>query len=134
MARTYFQDFEKDDGTAITVEYGVEGSYSETAYSPMHGADGGDAPEFSILESWPRSEEYEKLCAERNRLLMTSFGVRDPIFISMMDDGERERLGELDSAIEELGRTANLSDQERERMEVWIAENYVEEPDDDIDF
>ncbi len=43
MGRTYSQNFSRDDGSPITVEYEVEGSFSPTTYSPHSGACGGDA-------------------------------------------------------------------------------------------
>lgn len=131
MARTFFQDFEKDDGTPITVEYSVVGSHSPTTFSPNYGADGGDVPEFSILDSWPRSEEYNRLWTERNGLVLDPLGrERSPITISMMEPEEQEKLHELDDAIEAADKTAKLTDAECERMEAWIAEHYIEEPDE----
>lgn len=56
---THFQDFKRDDGTEITVEYQVEGRNSPTTYSPMYGADGGDAAEFIILKAWRKDTEAD---------------------------------------------------------------------------
>jgi hypothetical protein len=67
MARTHFQDFTRTDGTAITVEYTVEGRNSPTTYSPVYGADGGDAAEFGIIKAWrtDTGEDVELPDAER---------------------------------------------------------------------
>lgn len=50
--RTHFYEFARDDGTVVTVEYGVRGSYSPTTYSPHSGAYGGDVPEFEIIKAF----------------------------------------------------------------------------------
>jgi hypothetical protein len=128
MARTYFQDFNRDDGSPITVEYGVEGSYSPTTYSPLNGACGGDAPEFSIIASWPATPEYNALQARRMELDTTIWG--KPTHPAFITPEVREELIELDAKIATLDAAAVLSDAERERMEAWIAEHYVDEPDD----
>ncbi len=51
---THFQDFIRADGTPIAVEYTIDGRNSPTIYSPLYGADGGDAAEFGILKAWNR--------------------------------------------------------------------------------
>lgn len=56
---THFQDFVRPDGTPITVEYKVEGRNSPTTYSPVYGADDGDAAEFFILSAWRRDTEED---------------------------------------------------------------------------
>lgn len=48
---THFRNIRRPDGTLITVEYRVEGRNSPTTYSPISGADGGDAAEFLILKA-----------------------------------------------------------------------------------
>ena len=120
MARTFFQDFTRDNGLPITVEYAVDGSYSPTTYSPMRGADGGDFPEFSILKAWPRTRGSEWLAGLSNRLWSRSAwpwrAVHALVSAAMwLNDWWR----------------ASLTDAERARMEAWIAEYYVDEPDED---
>ena len=51
MARTYFEDFDRDDGSRVTVEYSFAGG-SETSYSPLSGASGGDPCEVAIVKAW----------------------------------------------------------------------------------
>lgn len=121
MARTFFQDFTRDNGLPITVEYAVGGSYSPTTYTPMYGADGGDAPEFSIIKAWARTPFSEWLAGISNRLWSKSawyWRAAHAVVCAAMwlDDWWR----------------ASLTDAERERMEAWIAENYVEDYDDDF--
>ena len=125
MSRTFFQDFTRDNGLPITVEYAVEGSYSPTTYSPHSGADGGDHPEFSIIKVWPNTPFHNRLARGALRL---SIG------------NERTALGwklaaALRHLIELLMRAdewlrASITDAERERMEGWIADHWVDEPDD----
>lgn len=62
---THFHDFTRPDGTPITVEYEVSGRNSPTTYSPIYGADGGDAAEFDILRAWDKATEIELPDAER---------------------------------------------------------------------
>lgn len=128
MALTYFQDFTRDDGSPITVEYEVEGSYSPTTYSPHSGADGGDAPIFGIIDAWPRTEEYNALWGRRSNLETGHWG--GPLHPAFITPELREELQELDRQIEAAKIT--LTDAERERMEAWIAEHYVDddEPSD----
>lgn len=116
MPRTFFQDFERDDGTPITVEYGVEGSYSPTTYSPMHGASGGDFPEFTILKAWPRSAEYDALAKQ---------------WLALLNDGPEARAN-IETAMAALEFTDKLTAAETERMEAYLAEHYEEEPFDDF--
>lgn len=120
MSRTFFQDFTRDNGLPITVEYAVDGSYSPTTYSPMHGADGGDFPEFSILKAWPRTPTSDRLTDISNRLWRKSAW---PWRVAHWAVNAVTRLYDW--------WFASLTDAERERMEGWIAEHYVDEPDDD---
>lgn len=125
MARTYFQDFTKDDGSPVTVEYGVEGSYSPTTYSPHSGACGGDAPVFSIIEVFPNTPEYRALWERKQAIETTPFGKpRSPLLMSTDDI---EALTEIVRAIEKAEAACQLTDAERERMEAYLAEHYVEE-------
>lgn len=64
--RTFFHDFKRDDGTDVTVEYGFQGG-SPTTYSPMYGADGGDAAEASIVKAFDDSGDVALTDAEVER-------------------------------------------------------------------
>ncbi|MFN3656790.1 MAG: hypothetical protein ACK4UO_06020 [Pseudolabrys sp.] len=122
MSRTFFQDFTRDNGLPITVEYAADGSYSPTTYSPMYGADGGDFPEFAILRAWPRTPFSEWLASISNRLWSKSalpWRIAHAVVRGAMRFNDWWR--------------ASLTDAERERMEAWIAEHYVDEPDDDFE-
>ncbi len=111
MTRTYFKDFTRDNGQPVTVEYGME---DETCAC--------------IVAEWPNTEEYNRLVAERMELERGGpYGSHTSII--MMDTDVREKLQELDRLIEDLDETARLSDSERERMERWLSENCVQEPD-----
>lgn len=130
MPQTYFQDFTKDDGTPITVEYSFSPG-SETSYSPMYGAVGGDACEVEIISSWPRNEEFDRLVGRRSQL-ETEHGSYNskisPIAFQFLPAEVQEELGELDRLISAADETAKLSDAERERMEAWICEHHEYEP------
>lgn len=123
MGRTYFQNFSRDDGSPITVEYEVEGSYSPTTYSPHSGACGGDAPTFCILSAWPNTEAYDALHREKAEIEHKL----NPLF---PNQGQTEELAEVMAQIAAADAACELTDAERERMEAWIAEHYVDEPDD----
>lgn len=60
MGATFFQDFTRDNGRPVTVEYSYSAG-SETTYSPMFGACGGDGCEVSIVDSWPNTTSFERL-------------------------------------------------------------------------
>lgn len=136
MPRTYFQDFTRDDGSPVTVEYSVVGSYSPTTYSPINGAVGGDAPEISIVKCWPNTPEYNAIVRELDYLETTSKQGKSIRELCMMagDEDRQERVHELGQAVAEDEERARLTDAERERMEAWLFEHYVEESDDDYDF
>jgi len=133
--RTFTQDFKRDDGTPVTVEYGVEGSYSPTTYSPHSGACGGDAPEFSILKCWPNTPEHEALNRELMQLdLYDKQGASISSLVVMAgDEGRQGRIEELKREIEQDEERVVLTDAERERMESWLAEHYVEDEPCDLD-
>jgi hypothetical protein len=125
MARTHFHDFTKDDGMPITVEYGVEGSYSPKTYSPLSGACSGDAPEIGIISAWPQNEEYHRLWRRKSEIEAGPYGQTRHLL--SFSEEEREELTDLDQAIEAADKTAELTDSERERMEAWLSEHYVED-------
>lgn len=113
MARTYFQDFTRDDGSPITVEYGME---DETcAY---------------IVDAWPRTEEYNRLWTRKNQIETGAYG-NTRHFLSFTEE-EREALDDIDRAIE--AAKFELTDAEHERMGAWLSENHVHESDDDLVF
>lgn len=68
MAQTYFQDFIRTSGEVITVEYTYTAG-SDTTYSPLYGADGGDGAEIEILKAWiePSGEDIQLPDEERER-------------------------------------------------------------------
>jgi hypothetical protein len=134
--RTFTQDIKHPTtGDPITFEYSVDDSYSPTTYSPMYGAEGGDAPEFCILKVWPNTSEYNDLYRRRQELTTDVYG-RDltVISIGMLSDQETEELGEVDRAIDAADAACTLTDADRESLVDWLCENYVEEPYDDCDF
>lgn len=136
MTRTFTQDIKHPTtGLPITFEYSVDGSYSPTTYSPMYGADGGDAPEFCVLKAWPNTDEYNALHRRRQELTTDSYGREIGIIsISMMNADVREELDDIDKAIEHADAACTLTDAEREQLCDWLCENYVEVADDDYDF
>lgn len=136
MSRTFTQDISHPTtGKPITFEYSVDGSYSPTTYSPYSGADGGDAPEFCILKVWPNDAEYNRLHEERQALTTDAYGRElGVISITMLGEEAREKLDEIDKAIEAADAACTLTDAEREQLVDWLCEHYVEEPDDDYDF
>lgn len=95
----------------------------------MYGADGGDAPEFCILKVWPNDDEYNRMHNERAALTTDAYGRElSVISISMMGDEEREKLDELDRAIEAADAACTLTDAEADQLVDWLCEHYVEEP------
>lgn len=109
MPRTFFQDFARDNGEPITVKYQMEGGTCA-----------------AIIDAWPRTEEYNRLWSRKNQIEAGPYGnIRH--FLSFSDE-EREELSEIDRDIEDA--KFELTTAERERMEAWLSENYIQEPDE----
>lgn len=120
---TYFQDFVRDNGTPVTVEYAVEGSYSPDTYTPMHGADGGDAPTFSIINAWPNTPWHERLAGISLRLRFYNEKHGALTTLRVLTGRAIWALMRFDEWLR-----ASLTDAEYERFEAYLAEHYVEEP------
>lgn len=121
MTATHFQDFKLDDGSPITVEY-TYGAGSETTYSPMFGACGGDGCEVSILKAWPNAPAYERLAGRRNDLtFLNSRPIRRRPWhwIPLAIVSARMRWQEF---------WCQPTDAQRERMEDWLIEHHEYEP------
>lgn len=118
MPATYFQDFTRDNGLPVTVEYSFSPG-SETTYSPMYGADGGDAAEVELVDAWPNTPEFDELCRRRNDIKWARS--RPSLWQFCV-------LAWLNLRIWFVGRSARLTDAERERIEVWLTEHHEYEP------
>lgn len=120
MARSCSYDFVKDNGLPVTVDFTYSPG-SETTYSPMNGACGGDPCEVSIDDSWPNTNAFNELYSLRNDLDWTARPLwkRPVAWIALQF---------VEIAVWYQHRSARLTDAERERMEAWIAENHVYEP------
>lgn len=102
MSRTYFQDFVRDGGSRITVEFEVDGHYH------------------SILKCWPNTPEHEALAG---RLLDLERSVTPTWF-----RGARIALLRLRMWLDEW--LCAPSDAERERWEAWLDEHHLEDYDE----
>lgn len=112
MPRTYFKNFTCPHGWPITVEYQMD-----------------DENCASIVAMWPNTDEYNRLCAERLEL-ETSGPYDRRVNVVTMDPEVREKLQELDRAIETLDDIARCSDGEMERMEKELSENHIQTSDE----
>jgi hypothetical protein len=134
MPRTFFQNFNRDDGTPVTVQYSASGGESNFDH-PGHICDGGGSgPEFAIVSSWPNTPEYNALVCDRNALAEHYFPPHSaiwPLGAHMCKDGRINRMNERIAALE---AACKLTDAEDERMCAWLAEHHVDEPDDDLCF
>lgn len=122
MAATYFQDFTRDNGLPITVEYSATGGEPNFDY-PGHICDGGGSgPEIVILKAWPNTPGHNRLASADLRFWLN----------------RRTRLGFIAARVfgwplqmliraDEWWR-ASLTDAEYDRFSDWLAEHYVEEP------
>lgn len=129
MPRTFFQDFNRDDGTPITVEYSFA-SGSPTTYSPMYGASGGDPCEVEIVSAWPNTPEYNALQNDRHALAEHYF----PPLIRGIDPAPQGRIAKIDEWLAAMEATCKLTDAEDERMCSWLAEHHVDDYEPEIDF
>lgn len=122
MGATYFQDFTRDNGLPVTVEYSATGGEPNFDY-PGHICDGGGSgPEIVILKAWPNTSGHNRLASADLRLWLN----------------RRMRLGYIAARMfgwplrlliraDEWWR-ASLTDAEDDRFSEWLAEHYVEEP------
>ena len=129
MPRTFFQDFDRDDGSPITVEYRLS-TGSETTYSPLSGACSGDPCEVEIVKVWPNTAEYNALQNDRHALA-EQYSL--PI-IRGTDPSMPMRLAQMDVRLAAMEAACKLTDNEDERMCAWLAERHIDEPDDEIYF
>lgn len=125
MARTYFHDFTRDDGTPVTVEYST--SAGEPYYdNPGHICDGGGCgPGAMIVDAWPNTPAFDALVGRHSRLTW-----------DMPRDSGLARRAWARIAAPVLAvriwiarRKAVLTDAERQRMEAWLAEHCDFGPD-----
>ena len=124
--RTFFDNFTKDDGASVTVEYSVSGSYVAPSYSPMSGADSGDVPEFTVVSAWPATDRYHDMLGKRYWL----WQMRRPWNYPWTTI--RIVITSINIWLEE--RAARLTEAEEERFLDWAAEHHVEEDDNDDDY
>jgi hypothetical protein len=126
---THFQDFTRDNGQPVTVEWRVASEGESNFDHPGHICDGGGSePIIEIVDAWPTSTAHNWLHNADYRLWhrlhfkgwrMAAYRVlRLPIRAAI--------------AVDAWWR-ASLTDAERERMESWLAERYEPEPYDPAD-
>lgn len=128
MPRTFFQDFTRDNGVPITVEYSATGGEPDFDH-PGHICDGGGSgPEIVILKAWPNTPGHERLAAIDLKLWLNAKTQLERAVASVIRLPIRGLL-----RLDEWWR-ASLGDEEREKFEAWLAEHYVEEPYDDYDY
>lgn len=119
--QTFFQDFMRDNGLPVTVEYSANGGEPNFDH-PGHICDGGGSgPEVCIVDSWPNTAAFERLCGIRNDL---DWGPR----AAWRRPFAWITLQFVEIAVWACQLTARLTTTERERMEAWIAEHHVYEP------
>lgn len=119
MTATSFQDFTRDNGDPVTVEYSFRPG-SDPTYSPMYGAEGGDPAEVEIIKVWPNTPSFDALCGRRNALVWAQTrSLRQSLVL----------LG-LTVSIRFAERRCRPTGAELERFETWLIEHHVYEPDD----
>ena len=120
MTQTFFQDFNRDDGSPVTVEF---------SHRPGH-SDG----DIQIVSAWPNTPEYNDLHRRRQDITGNYGQELSPIAFSMMSPELQEKLTDIDKAIEHLDESSKLTPAEDDRMCEWLAEHHVFEPYEDYDF
>lgn len=121
-------NFTKDNGLPVTVDFDYSPG-SETTYSPMNGACGGDGCEVSITAVWPNTWTYDrllKLSLDLGSDLTGASVLTRPFYLLAR--------AMVEIPIWLLERRARLTDAERERMEEWIIEHHEYEPPDEEDY
>lgn len=120
MSATYFQDFKRDNGLPVTVEYSASGGEPDFDH-PGHICDGGGSgPEIVILKAWPNTPWHNRLAGLEMKIWLARarFG-----FMAL----PLRRALNILMRLDEWWR-ASLTDAECQRFEVYLAENYLEEP------
>jgi hypothetical protein len=112
MPRTFFQDFNRVDGSSITVKYSFR------------------TGEVEIVEAWPNTPEYNALQNDRYALAEHYF----PPLIRGIDPSPAGRIARIDERLAAMEAACKLTDAEGERMCAWLAEHHVDEPDDELCF
>lgn len=121
MGATYFQDFTRDNGLLITVEYSARGGEPHHDH-PGHICDGGGSgPDICILSSWPNTKAFDITFERQDELIRSAW----PLWRWPFNWLE---LHAVNLIIWGYERSARLTDAEREWMEEWLIEHYVEEP------
>lgn len=122
MGRTYFQDFVRDNGLPIVVEYSASGGEPDFDY-PGHICDGGGCgPEIVILRAWPDTPFHNRLAGISVRLMIGN----NRTWIGWKVAAALRRPVELLMRTDEWLR-ASLTPAEDERMVAWLAEHYEED-------
>ncbi len=118
MPRGYTENFTKDNGLPITVEYEYLPG-SDTTYSPMYGAVGGDPCEVTITQTWPNTIGFDRLSSYQSHLIWGRhrWWKRPGVWVA--------RHFFIEWAVWLAARKARLTDSEYERINAWIAENHV---------
>jgi hypothetical protein len=115
MGQTYFQNFTRDNGLPVTVEYSATGGEPDFDY-PGHICDGGGSgPEIVILKSWPDTPWHNRLAA-----IEMQFSLRKNLRLLAWPIKALIRLDEW--------WRATLTHSEDQRFTDWLIEHYVEEP------
>jgi hypothetical protein len=125
MMQTFFQDFKRDNGDPVTVEYSNSPG-SDTTYSPHSGACGGDPCEVEITTWWPNVQKYHDLHSKK--IDLENFMLGKSISWLMGADTIREEIAELESDIHRWDEGCQLTDAEITRMTEWLMEHHVYEP------
>jgi hypothetical protein len=109
-------NFQKANGMKVFVEYDFAPG-SETTYSPMSGACGGDPCEVTITSVWPDTDFFEDLCETTNIL------ADERPFLW------RTRRGAVRLLMKFMEWRCRLTDDEWEAAEAYIAEHHVDDDD-----
>jgi hypothetical protein len=121
--RTFFQDFVRDNGLPITVEYSATGGEPNFDF-PGHVCDGGGSgPDIVILNAWPDTPRHNRLAKIQIWSITRPNVTRAGAWLARKLTAPVRGLMLLDE-----WWSASLTDAERDRMETWLAEHYVEEP------
>jgi len=130
MASTYFQNFKRDDGLPVTVEYRIESEGEPDADLPGHICDGGGSgPVMMIVDAWPNDDAFEELAVRWSERNTARWHGRRTLPLAW--NGLCKWALEARMTWAQF-RRARLTPAERERMEAWLAEHW--EPPDDSDY
>jgi hypothetical protein len=127
--RTHFQDFVRDNGQPVTVEWRVASEGESNFDHPGHICDGGGSgPIIEIVDVWPNTPRHERLTRLEMNILLACGRNTWTRLLGIILAAPVHFAAAVDT-----WRHATLTEAECEAAEMWLCEHYEPEPYDPAD-